>query len=114
MTFPKLVYKSPGTYRFPRSKKTYAIKGVADEAQLKAALEKGWFENREEAVGMVVKPVEVVQVVEVPESPEDDNYEPTRAELEQKAKEMGIKFDKRTSDRRLLKLITEGLNNGLD
>jgi hypothetical protein len=35
----------------------------------------------------------------------DDNSEPTREELEAKAQELGIKFDGRTSDKKLNSLI---------
>jgi len=40
----------------------------------------------------------------------DDNAAPTRAELEQKATELGIKFDGRTGDKTLLKRIEEALS----
>ena len=41
-----------------------------------------------------------------------DNSPPTRAELEQKATELGIKIDGRWSDRRLLAEINLELKNG--
>lgn len=37
----------------------------------------------------------------------DDNAAPTRAELELKAKQLGIKFDGRTKDKKLGQLIQE-------
>lgn len=43
------------------------------------------------------------------ESTQDDNVPPTRAELEQKAAELGIKFDKRTTDKKLGELIKAAL-----
>jgi hypothetical protein len=115
MTFPSLIYKSPGGYRYPKSKLTYSVASVQDEHELAGRLAAGWFQTKEEAVGLVTAPVvEVVEVVEVAETPKAEDYEPSRAELEQKATEMGIKFDGRTSDKKLLKLITEGLQNELD
>lgn len=39
--------------------------------------------------------------------PTDDNAPPTRAELEQQATLLGLKFDGRTTDKRLLERITE-------
>ena len=42
---------------------------------------------------------------EIPEVHEDDNAPPTRAELQAKATELGIKFDGRTSDKTLLAKI---------
>lgn len=54
------------------------------------------------------KVAEVAQAVEtiVP----DDNAAPTRIELVEKAKELGLTFTKRTSDEKLLAMITEALN----
>jgi hypothetical protein len=112
MTFPSLIYKSPGGYRYPKSKLTYSVASVQDEHELADRLAAGWFQTKEEAVGLVTAPV--VEVVEVAETPKAEDYEPSRAELEQKATELGIKFDGRTSDKKLLKLITEGLQNELD
>jgi hypothetical protein len=47
---------------------------------------------------------EVVEVVEV-----EDNSAPTRAELETMATELGIKFDGRTTDKRLSDKIDQAL-----
>jgi hypothetical protein len=44
---------------------------------------------------------------------QEDDAKPTRAELEEKAKELGIKFDGRTSDAKLASNIKAALN-GLD
>lgn len=54
------------------------------------------------------KVAEVVQAVET--SVPDDNAAPTRIELVEKAKELGLTFTKRTSDKKLLAMITEALN----
>ena len=54
------------------------------------------------------KVAEVVQAVETSEP--DDNAAPTRIELVEKAKELGLTFTKRTSDEKLLAMITEALN----
>jgi hypothetical protein len=40
----------------------------------------------------------------------DDNAAPTRIELVDKAKELGLAFTKRTSDEKLLAMIAEALN----
>lgn len=40
----------------------------------------------------------------------DDSAPPTRIELIEKAKELGLTFTKRTSDEKLLDMITEALN----
>lgn len=47
------------------------------------------------------QPAEAAQ----PETVPDDNAAPTRSELEAKAKQLGIKFDGRTSDKKLGQLI---------
>jgi len=52
------------------------------------------------------KVAEVVQSVKT----SDDNAAPTRIELIEKAKELGLTFTKRTSDEKLLAMITEALN----
>ena len=54
--------------------------------------------------------VEVVQ--EVNTTVPDDNAAPTRAELEAKAKELGIRFDGRTGDKKLGQLIQDRLSAG--
>lgn len=43
---------------------------------------------------------------------QDDNSAPTRAELEAKATELGIKFDGRTKDKKLGQLIQDKLSAG--
>ena len=48
--------------------------------------------------------------VEIPTSVPDDGAEPTRIELVAKATELGLKFSKRTSDEKLLAMITEALS----
>jgi len=51
---------------------------------------------------------QAAQVVET--TVPDDNAAPTRIELVNKAKELGLTFTKRTSDEKLLAMITEALN----
>lgn len=74
---------------------------VIDADEVGDALADGWFLTAVEAgesvpVGPTLPPVDVV-------SP------PTRAELDAKAKELGIKFDGRTTDKKLGDLIAEKL-----
>ncbi len=82
--YPRLVYKSASVHLL-----------VKDDASHVEALDGGWFDSVPEA--MIGKPV----------SPIEDNAPPTRQELEQKAKEIGLKFDGRTSDAKLGKTIAE-------
>jgi hypothetical protein len=59
---------------------------------------------REQAAAAEAQP----QVVET--SVPDDSEAPTRIELVEKAKELGLTFTKRTSDEKLLAMITEALS----
>jgi len=51
-----------------------------------------------------------VQAVEVVETAPEDDAAPTRAELEAKATELGIRFDGRTKDKKLGQLIQDRLS----
>jgi hypothetical protein len=101
MKFPGFVYKSPGRKGKVRNK-TYDWFPVNNEEELAKKLSEGWYATRDEAFApktLAPKQPEVTQ--------EKEDAAPTRAELEQKAKELGLKFDGRTSDRKLLKMIEE-------
>jgi hypothetical protein len=50
------------------------------------------------------------QAVEVVDTVPDDDAAPTRAELEAKATELGIRFDGRTRDKKLGQLIQDRLS----
>jgi hypothetical protein len=102
MTFPTLVYKTPGNHRF-RNGKTYRYISVANEDELNRAIADGWVKSKEDAIYGVK--------VEVKEEPISD-APPTREEMETKAKQLGLKFDGRTSDRKLMTIITEALEKG--
>ena len=52
------------------------------------------------------------QAVEVVDTAPEDDAPPTRAELEAKATELGIKFDGRTKDKKLGQLIQDRLSAG--
>ena len=52
----------------------------------------------------------VAQVVEVEDTATEDDAAPTRAELEAKATELGIRFDGRTKDKKLGQLIQDRLS----
>lgn len=99
MKFPTVVYRSPGAHQCPGS--TYSYKAAADDAELSALLDSGWFCTLPEA--LTGKPAEGLA-----EDPDDDSA-PTRAELETMASELGIRFDGRTTDAGLLKKINAEL-----
>lgn len=99
--FPTFVYKAgggPGKYK----RKRYQYRAVEDEAERQLMLSQGWLATKEEACGFGAPKVEVKEAEVV-----EDETPPTREELEQMAKELEIKFDGRTSDKKLIALIGE-------
>lgn len=80
MEYPLNLYKSAESFV-----------NVANDEEKDAALADGWF----------------LTVTEALAGKADDNSAPTREELELKATELGIKFDGRTTDAKLGKLIAE-------
>lgn len=98
--FPKFVYKKAA--KSAGAMVPFDTLLVEGEEQQQAAISGGWFESVPEALAPKVEPVAE------PEIPSDDAG-PTREELEAKATELGLKFDGRTSDRKLGALISEAL-----
>ena len=97
--FPTLVYRSPGPHHGPGST-TYDYRGVKTEDELTLRQIEGWTLSLDEAINGK------------PAAPEPvDNSPPTRAEMEQKARELKIKFDGRTTDRKLLGLIESAMGS---
>ena len=89
MDSPTLLYRCPGPYSRPGG--TYALLPVADAQALAEAEHQGWFRTMPEAIEG--KPAHKAE-------PADD-APPTRAEMEQRASEVGLKVDGRWSDARL-------------
>lgn len=96
--FPTLVYKGKGSHS--RAGGTYDYAAANDQADLDAKLADGWFATLPEAIDAQDKPVAAKS---------DDTTPPTRKELETKAKELAIKFDKKTTDAELSAAITAAL-----
>lgn len=94
--FPTILYRVPGPHKKPRGG-TYAYRGAANQAEFDALISKGWFPSYEEAVSGKI------------EAPIDEISAPTRDELESKAKELGVSFNGRTSDKKLAERIAEAL-----
>ena len=99
MEFPTLVYKNGGPHQRPGG--TFDYKRIVNDDQLAAALADGWFLTLVEAT----QPAAIDQSEVSP----DDDAPPTREELETKARELGLKFDGRTSDKTLLSKIEAAL-----
>ena len=91
--FPTILYRVPGAHFGPPGV-TYDYRGIDTQEALEAALADGWHESLAAAMASpVVAPV-----------PADD-APVMRAELDQKAEELGIKVDGRWSDKRLISEI---------
>lgn len=100
--FPNTVYKEGGPHWHPRLRLKYSYKAVSDEEQYKEALADGW---RLSLVEAVIEPEPVVES----EEPVDEVSPPTKEEMLQKAEELGLKIDKRWSEKTLLAKIEEAL-----
>lgn len=103
MDFPSLVYRCPGPH-FGPSGTTYVAESVANESELAAALSAGWFATLPEAVEAFLAPPKTEVASETA-----DESPPTRAELEERAAELGVKVDKRWGDKRLMQEIVAAL-----
>jgi len=99
--FPALVYRVPGKHLGAGG--TYDFEGVNNAEELEAKLKEGWFWSLTEAIDSK-QTAPVVEAVKV-----DDIAPPSRQELEEKATELGIKFDGRFSDKKISQLIEETL-----
>ncbi len=95
-----MVFKVPGKHVRPNG--TYDFTGVSNAEELAAKLKEGWFLTLAEAI-------EPKKETFVATTETDDTAPPTRQELEQKATELGIKFDGRFSDKKISQLIEEAL-----
>lgn len=88
LIFPRLVYRGPAVHML-----------VTDAAGFDAARAAGWFASVPEAAAGRHDD----------ELPEADDAPPTRAELEQKAHELGIEFSPNIGDKKLAERIAEKL-----
>ena len=112
MTQATMVYRSPATKPHTtcvdrKTGQTYETKVVDAEpaeeggkSELDQALESGWYGSPAEAIDAATGKVE-------PEPAVDFNAPPTRAELEQKASELGVVFDDKMKDKTLSKKINQ-------
>lgn len=97
MEFPRFVFKDGGNLY--RAGGFYSQFLVFDQDGHDKAIASGWYASLDAA--MAGEPTKA----HVP----DDNAPPTRSELESKADELGLKYDGRIGDKRLLKLIEEAI-----
>lgn len=112
--YPLAMYRMPG-----RDVETdsgwCAYRVVADDAEREAAMAEGWHETAPAALAATIETktysngTTVTGPGPLPDDPPPDDAPPTRAELEQKAAELGIKFDGRWGDKRLADAIAAAL-----
>ena len=105
--FPTIMYRVPGPHKKPRGG-TYKTTGAADKAEFDELLKKGWFPSYEEAAAGKIAG-KIIEAAEAFEDAVDEMSAPTRDELETKAKELGVSFNGRTSDKKLAERIAEAL-----
>ena len=81
------------------------------QEDMDAALADGWYKTLPEAIDAYHAPDAETVIAEVSEAQDavDDMAPATRDELEQKARELGVSFNSRTSDAVLAKRIAEAL-----
>lgn len=90
MDFPRFVYRSAAVHSLAK-----------DERQYSDLMAAGWFASVPEAISGVA--------VTIPLPVPAEDAPPTRAELEQKAGDLGLRFDGRTTDAKLGRMIEESL-----
>ena len=109
--FPRMLYRvaaKPGPGVEPMHGGLFASFIVHDEDGQEQAISEGWSLTTVDAVAFQVKAkadADAAMVAKI----EDADAQPTRAELEQKAGEMGIKVDGRWSDRKLRDVISAAI-----
>lgn len=87
LEFPRFMCRKGGPWQLETG--MYSVRTVADQAEAKAALADGWaFSQYDE-----------------PAKPEAPEAAPTRAELEARAKELGLTWHHKTGDKKLAELI---------
>lgn len=103
-----MLYKAPGPHEIHGGHFDYIIVDADEDGAIEAAKSDGWFETTTAAKASF----DASKMVEPPSAPSDlDSAPPTRAELEQKANELGIKFDGRTTDKKLGEMIQTALES---
>jgi hypothetical protein len=105
--FPTIMYRVPGPHKKPRGG-TYAYRGAADQGEFDALISKGWFPSYEDAAAGKTAG-KIIEAAEAFDDSVDEVSDPTREELEAKAKELGVSFNTRTSDKKLAERIAEAL-----
>ncbi len=96
----QMLYKHPGKHKLHGDMFDYII---VEEDEIEDTIAKGWSLTTTEAKSFVNEDMDL-------RDPAVENTPPTRAEMETKAKELGIRFPANTKDATLLKKINEKLD----
>jgi hypothetical protein len=103
--FPQMLYCFPaaGPDIAALQDGAYGTRIVADEAEFDAALAECWCETSPaaRAAHEQRQAAAALEAAAASAKPADETTPPTRAELEAKATELGIKFDGRSSNKKL-------------
>ena len=103
MTFPTMVYKSPGPHNAGHGK-TFAFIGIEDQSQLDKAISTGWSLTKVDAIYGENKKTKEVKEAQAKEEEKQRRLE-LEAEAEKRGLEKGKHFDGRTSTDSLNKLL---------
>lgn len=106
MDFPRLLYRCPGPHK--KHGHTYALRGCNNIEEFRHFAEQGWFASYEEAI-VGNHMADVIDAVEAADAAIDEITPATRDEMEQKAKELGLKFNSRTPDKTLAQRIADAV-----
>lgn len=102
--FPTIVYKSPGSRR--NAQGTYDYVGVKTQEEFDRRIANGWHPSQAAAFASLKQ----TRAPEITPSPAPIlESAPNRSELEHKATELGLKFDGRTTDKKLFERIQQAL-----
>lgn len=103
--FPKAVFTAPGAELVDGEGVTSRV--VTSQDELELALADGWHETPRGALDAHQAALDAQRKPD--DDTKDENRAPTRAELEQKATELGIAFKAQTSDKKLAESISAKL-----
>ena len=103
-----MLYKAPGPHEIHGGHFDYTIVDADEDGAIDAAKSDGWFLTTPEAKAAKDEADALKTAIE--QKP-DDLLPATRAELEQKANELKLKFTAKTSDEELSKLISTKLRS---
>lgn len=111
-----LVYRCPGPHQCENG--SFAYHQVKSQQELDEALSNGWHRSLPAARGLK-QTTAAPRFVDEPTAEPDaevigDDDIPPRHELEDYAKELKLKFTKKTSDKDLYQMILKATDDGLD